>query len=87
MAEWIANLYTVEAEMKVRQLHDVTGDEVREAVCWGKDEGQAWHDHPGYGRRLVVKGTTYDGRPLIAYLRPYGTEQGDWELLTAYDRT
>lgn len=83
-SEWIAVLiFTPEVSAKIQAKHNLTEDEVRQAVCFGGHREARWHDHPDYGLRLVVKGETADGRPLMAYLHPVDRTDGTWECRTA----
>jgi hypothetical protein len=66
---------------KIQSKHGVTPDEVREA-CTGQVRG-GWHDHPEYGRRLLVVGTTAGGRVLKVILQPVDVTDGTWRLRTA----
>jgi hypothetical protein len=73
-------------EAKIREKHKLTAAEVKEAVIYARDAQAEWEDHPDYGRRLVVQGTTYRGRPVIAYLVPLDEsdeEEGGFRLRTA----
>jgi hypothetical protein len=73
-------------EDKINQKHDLTAVEVREAVLYARDAAAEWQDHPQYGRRLVVRGTTYAGRPVIAYMTPlnqHDPDEGTFGLKTA----
>jgi hypothetical protein len=62
-------------EAKIRAKHALTGDEVREVVLYNGNAQAGWEDHPKHGLRLVVKGQTFAGRWLIAYLLP--ANEGD----------
>jgi hypothetical protein len=73
-----------EIETKLRIAHFLTPEQVRLAICWGAHHQAAWEDHPVYGERLVVTGTTDETGPLIAYLRPIDETDGTWECLTAW---
>jgi hypothetical protein len=87
MAVWIADVrFAPEIATELREKHDVTPDEVREAICFGRHERLAWHTHVTYGRRLVAAGSTSAGRRLIVYLRPLDVSDGTWECLTAWER-
>lgn len=73
-----------EIDHKLRHEHDLTPDQVRRAICWGAHDDAVWEDHPEYGVRLVVKGSTDETGPLVAYLRPIDESDGTWECLTAW---
>jgi hypothetical protein len=73
-------------EAKIRRKHGLTGAEVKQAVVYAKDLQAEWQDDPERGRRLVVQGTTYLGRPFIAYMVPlneHDEEEGTFKLKTA----
>lgn len=73
-------------EAKIKQKHDLTPVEVREAVVLAPDAEAVWDDDPTRGLRLVVAGTTYAGRQVIAYLVPLNEndpEEGTFKLKTA----
>lgn len=73
-------------EAKIKQKHNLTPVEVREAVVLAPDAETAWDEDPTHGLRLVVGGTTYTGRPVIAYLVPLNEndpEEGTFKLKTA----
>jgi hypothetical protein len=77
-------------EDKINRKHYLTAAEVREAVLYAHDAVAEWHQHPQYGLRLVVRGTTYAGRPVIANMTP-GNEndpdEGTFDLRTALTTT
>jgi hypothetical protein len=73
-------------EGKINTKHQLTATEVREAVIYSKDASAEWQDSPEHGTRLVVRGTTYLDRPVIAYLAPLNEndpEEGTFRLKTA----
>ena len=72
-------------EDKINGKHDLTAVEVREAVLYARDASTEWQEHPEHGRRLVVRGTTYMGRPVIAYMTPANDndpDEGTFDLKT-----
>lgn len=84
MAEWVAVVVSTETvEAKIRAKHAITLDEIREAVLLGAHDEQRWHDHPVYGRRLLVRGRSYDGRPLLVVLKRAAGADDVWECQTA----
>lgn len=84
MAIWIGEIViTPEVEAKINAKHDVTADEVREAAAFGAAWEARWHSHPVYGDRLLVKGDTYQGRPLLVTLKELDETDGRWEYKTA----
>lgn len=83
-SEWIAFLiFEPAVSAKIRSKHNLSEEEVRHAVCFGRHREARWHVHPDYGARLVVKGDTADGSPVIVYLRPVDRTDGTWECRTA----
>lgn len=85
MAEWIAEVeIPPQTAAKIRQKHDVTPEEVREAVCWGAAEEARWHTHPVHGRRLLAVGTPYHGSyRVLVVLAPLDRADGRWRCKTA----
>jgi len=82
---WIGQvIISPEVEAKLRTAHYLTGDQIRQAVCWGAHDRAAWDNDSVYGERLVVTGSTDETGPLIAYLRPVDESDGTWECLTAW---
>lgn len=81
---WIVDvLITPEVEHKLWVKHGLKSSDVEEAVRFGAYREGRWHEHPIYGRRLLVKGETFGGVPVIAYLRPIDEAEGIWECRTA----
>jgi len=70
-------------EAKLRTKHNLTPDRVTAAVAWGHHDWAKWHDHPIYGRRLILGGSDADGQ-VVAYLRPIDRKDGIWQCLTAW---
>lgn len=72
-------------EAKIRDPdHNLTPEQVRQAICWGAHETDNWDDDEIYGLRLVVTGTSADNVGLVAYLKPIDAEDGTWECRTAF---
>jgi hypothetical protein len=65
-----------EVETKLRIDHFLTPTQVRQAICWGAHDKATWDDHPGYGERLVVTGSTQETGPIIIYLKPLDESDG-----------
>lgn len=84
---YIAELVTPSAALvgKIHRKHNVTLDEVREAVILTDVERSAWDwdPEPSRGWRLIVIGTTYAGRRLFVVLYPVDQVEGIWRLGTA----
>jgi hypothetical protein len=62
----------------------LTGTEVEEVVLWSPGSVTRWHNHPDHGRRLIVRGTTYQDRKIIAYLMPLNEAEASFKLKTAW---
>ncbi len=81
---WIAQVkFDPETASKVQTKHNISPDEVREAICFGRHRRVFWDEHPYYGRRLIVIGDNYRGESIIAYLKPINQADGTWECRTA----
>lgn len=70
---------------KIHSKHNVTMDEVREAVILTDVEWSGWHwdPDPSRGWRLLVIGLTYADRRLLVVLYPVDQLDGIWRLGTA----
>ncbi|MGH3973777.1 MAG: hypothetical protein ACRDS9_10700 [Pseudonocardiaceae bacterium] len=70
---------------KIQSKHDVTLDEVREAIILTEVESSVWDwdADPARGWRLLVTATTYVGRRLLVVLYPVDASEGIWRLGTA----
>jgi hypothetical protein len=68
---------------KLVTKHQVTPEEVRQAVLFTAYRTARWHNHPVYGRRLEVHGYTDDQVPILAILTPVDEVDGIWECRTA----
>ncbi|HEV7828160.1 MAG TPA: hypothetical protein VGP04_04770 [Pseudonocardiaceae bacterium] len=86
---YIAELLPPSAELidKIHRKHDVTLDEIREAVILTDVESSVWdwHSDPARGWRLLVTAKTYVGRRLLVVLYPVDEAEGMWRLGTAMD--
>lgn len=67
---------------KIRENHQVTPEEVREAVVMTRLDRSGWDFDDERGWRLLASGTTYWGRELNAVLYP-ADDDGRWRLGTA----
>src|SRR5262245_27885273 len=68
---WVAVLVVrEEVEHKLRHRHGITSDQVREAIMFGAPSEARWETTTRHGERLILKGFTYDGVPLIAIVHP-----------------
>ena len=64
------------------KYHNLTEDQIREAVMFGHGTG-TYREHTPYGPRLEVSGVAADGTPLKAWLEPVDRTDGLWECKTA----
>jgi hypothetical protein len=75
-------------EQKLMKKHGVTAEEVRDACqAPNRYRDARWHRHPVYGGRLLVRGSTREGRKLKIVLQPIDLVDGTWRLRTAYVAT
>lgn len=85
MGEWVAEIRIAEdVEAKIGTKHNLNGDQIRDAVLLGAEEEARWHNHPIYGRRLLLIGTDSGGTRILVYMRPVDQADGIWECLTAW---
>jgi hypothetical protein len=81
---YIAEIRIADAiERKIMTKHNVTPQEVKEALVLRSDVRAGWEDHPVHGLRVVALGTTSEGRPILASLYPVDPRDGIWTLMTA----
>lgn len=81
---WIAEIiFPLEVALKLGSKHGVSAWEVEEACLFGAHREARWHEHPTFGRRLLVRGETYAGRRILAILSPIDESDGVWECRTA----
>jgi hypothetical protein len=73
---------SIEAKLR-RKRPPLTGAEVEEVAVWSRDAITRWHTDPRHGRRLIVRGATYEGRKIIAYLIPVDEIERIFKLKTA----
>jgi hypothetical protein len=71
-------------EEKLITRRGLSCDDVRDA-CQAPNRYRraAWHDHPDYGRRLIVFGSTSRGKLIKVILQPVDQRDGTWRLRTA----
>lgn len=69
---------------KIAARHNVSADEVREAVILTPVLGARWHIDER-GSRLLVAGTTASGKVLKVVLYPVDANEGIWRLGTAFE--
>lgn len=87
MREWVGEIrFSPEVREKLRLEHNLTPEQVREAVACGAHDDLSWDNDPIYGRRLILEGTDDKG-PIRVYLRPIDRRDGLWECLTAWRMT
>ncbi|ULE32873.1 hypothetical protein [Mycobacterium sp. IDR2000157661] len=81
-------IYDVEISARINEKINskkpgITKDEVWD-VCYSRDHQAKWdYDEGNGGWRLLVKGRTIGGRPLLVILHPEDEDQGKWRLKTA----
>jgi hypothetical protein len=81
---WIAQvIFTPAVESKLATKHGISAEEVKQAVLFSAFRDARWHDHPTFGRRLFVRGTTDEGIPVLAVLKVVNESDGIWECKTA----
>jgi hypothetical protein len=81
---WIARIvFDPRVVAKLLDKHGVASWEVEEACVLGSHREARWHTHPEFGRRLLVRGKTYRGDEIFAYLVPIDEQDGIWECRTA----
>jgi hypothetical protein len=82
---WIGHIMVPHSvELKIRSRRGLTGAQVRAACEWPAEPIQAaWHDHPEYGRRLIVYVYDEQHRLLKVVLQPIDPADGSWRLRTA----
>lgn len=72
---------------KIAGKHGITWDEMLEAVCWPARLRRAvWvtpSEHDPRPARVVVDGSTAQGRMIRVMLYPVDPEEGTWRLGTA----
>lgn len=71
---------------KLHRKHNITFDDVVEAIQYPARAEAGWEDHPDYGWRVVAVGTNATGRPVICYLVPvpeWDDYADTWEIKTA----
>ena len=76
-------IITPEVEYKLATKHHVSRDEVEQAVRFSAFRDARWHDHPEFGRRLLVRGLTDERVSILAILKPINEQEGIWECKTA----
>lgn len=76
----------VEAKIRQKPNHRLTGQEVREAVIYAADAQAKWVEDETHGLRVEARGSTYLNRPVIAYMvpqNPNDEDEGTFILTTA----
>ena len=71
-------------EMKLHRKHQISGNEIRMALIYGKDYSSKWEFHESYGLRVIVLGNLKTGRKFMAILQPINPAEGQWRLRTAW---
>jgi len=86
---YIAEVWISETvAQKILQKHNVSPDEVREAVVMCSLRRAKWQlRKPEMAWRLLVEGDTAAGRQLFVVLYPVSGQDGCWRLGTAFSRS
>ncbi len=85
MEEWVADLrFDADIEAKIKTKHQLTVSMIKEAVLCGADERSGWDNHPDYGWRFFLQGTSSDGTRILVYARPIDRQDGIWDCVTAW---
>ena len=82
---WVAVLHiSARTAEKIASRHQLTSDEVRDAVVCVSGLTFAWHSHPDRGDRVIIS-VQIRGRPALIVLYPASDAAGDaWHLGSAY---
>lgn len=82
---WVAELYvSVRTRQKIIRRHEISEDEVRDAVVCVPGLDYTSHIHAERGFRVIVR-TRIRGRPALIVLYPAESIFGDsWHLGSAY---
>lgn len=84
MRIWIARLEISDAvERKIRRKHNLTGDEVREAIVARRDVHAYWENHSVHGYRIIVSSKLTNGTRLLVWLFPISGDIDTYGLVTA----
>ena len=82
--EWIGRLdFDLATAAKIRTKHNLTEDQIRDAICFGHHGRARFKEDTPYGPRLEVEGVTDEGIRVKAFLRPVDRTDGHWECMTA----
>jgi hypothetical protein len=73
-------------ERKLRQLHHLTPEQVCEVVLFNGHSEARWDVDEENGERWIVRGKTYDGTEIIAYVLPTVADESVYILKTAIRR-
>lgn len=73
-------------EQKLREAHNLTGDQVREVVLYNGHTEARWDVDQEHGERWIVRGESYDGTEIIAYVMPTVADESVYVLKTALRR-
>lgn len=84
-AVWVAKLHiSARTAQKIVQRHQITPNEVREAVVGVVGLHYVWNEDPERGERAIIE-TTIRGRRVLIVLYPRESTMGDeWNLGSAY---
>jgi hypothetical protein len=69
-------------EAKIRAKHSISPEEIRDAALFNR-YGR-WNSHPEHGRRLIIRGLTYEDKMIQVFLKPVNADEGIWRCLSAW---
>lgn len=82
---YIDDLLWDDENMTKIAAHQLTINEVYQALVLDTDREAAWVEDDEHGRRLIAIGTCeFDNKRIIAYLDPVNEAEGIWRPRTAW---
>lgn len=83
---WISKLdIPGNIDSKIKSKHDLTGEDVHDALVAQPGVIGETEDHPEYGTRKIVWAETFSGVKFRAYLYIVDEPDGHYRLGTAYE--
>ena len=81
----VIELHVTDAAIAKFAKHDLSVDEVEEAVLWDPKRKAAWKSDSKHGGRLKVIGRCESSnKVIVALLDPWDVNNGVWKPRTAY---
>jgi hypothetical protein len=81
---WISEIRATRwVERKIRVKHQLSLAQVKAAALFFNARSSKWHDHPKYGRRLLVTGEVDGVGLVLVTLHPVNVDEGVYKLGTA----